>query len=277
MYPRAFLETYWGMDLKPQIFVAMSFASKYDLRFKEVIEPAIRLIKVNQVPLTPHRVDLSKSGDSILTEIMDGIAHSQMIVADISSSIGKDAVSGDPYRNANVLYEVGIALACRQPNEVLLIRDDSDKSLFDVSTIPQMKIDFTNVKDAKLRLNQELIARLHVRNYLDDIRVKLATAKLSAEEVQLLKGTFNYPPNMVWGKKVVGVATSHALATARLIDKGVIRVVGELKNGETGFMFTQLGWYVRETLKGGFPKISLRKIEPPAENQEPKDSGISST
>lgn len=41
MHPNTFLETYWGMDLNPQIFVAMSFAPQYDDRFNKVIAPAI--------------------------------------------------------------------------------------------------------------------------------------------------------------------------------------------------------------------------------------------
>ncbi len=247
MYPNAFLETYWGMDLKPQIFVAMSFAPQYDDRFNQVILPAIQGIAINKVKLTAYRVDISKSGDSILTDIMDGIAHSQMIVADISS-IGKDTVSGIPYRNANVMYEVGIALACRQPNEVLLLRDDSDKFLFDVSMIPHMKLDFTDVNNASICLNQELQVRFRERNLLKDIRVKTATAQLSAEEVKLLKETFEYEPNSVWGREVKELANWYALATARLLDKRIIRVAGEFEDGKTAFKFTELGWYVRQTL-----------------------------
>jgi hypothetical protein len=95
-----------------------------------VIAPGISGITYGTERLKPYRVDLSKSGDSILTDIVDGIAHSQLVLADVST-IGKDSVSGVPYRNGNVLYEVGIALACRHPSEVLLARDDEDKFLFD--------------------------------------------------------------------------------------------------------------------------------------------------
>src|SRR6266542_3542020 len=139
MHPNVFLKTFWRMELKPQVFVAMSFSERYQKRFDDVIAPAISTIAVGGVPLEPHRVDLSKTGDSILTDIMEGIAHSQMVIADVSS-VGKDSVTGDPYRNGNVMYEVGIALACRQPQEILLIREDNDRFLFDVSTIPHMRL-----------------------------------------------------------------------------------------------------------------------------------------
>ena len=71
MHPRVFLETFWRLELRPQVFVAMSFASEYNKRFEEVIAPAIRSIQVGGVTLQPYRVDISKSGDSILTDIME--------------------------------------------------------------------------------------------------------------------------------------------------------------------------------------------------------------
>jgi len=78
------------------------------------------------VNLEPLRVDVSKTGDSVLTDIIDGIAHCEMILADVSA-IGYDSKTGDPYRNGNVMYEVGLAVAARQPSEVLLIQDDKYK------------------------------------------------------------------------------------------------------------------------------------------------------
>jgi len=49
-----------------------------------VIAPAIRGVLLDGVPLEPYRVDTSKTGDSILTDIVDGIAHSQLVLADVS-------------------------------------------------------------------------------------------------------------------------------------------------------------------------------------------------
>ena len=51
MHPNAFLQTYWRMDLRPQVFVAMSFADEYKARFDNVIAPAVRSIQVNGVSL----------------------------------------------------------------------------------------------------------------------------------------------------------------------------------------------------------------------------------
>jgi hypothetical protein len=143
MHPNTFLRTFWRMELRHQVFVAMSFKASRQTRFDNIIAPAIRNVLIDGKPLNPIRVDLSKSGDSILTEIVDGISHSQLIVADVSTD-AYDPENAQPLRNGNVMYEVGIALACRQPSEVLIIKSDKDKMLFDISTVPYMELDFSH-------------------------------------------------------------------------------------------------------------------------------------
>jgi len=147
---------------------------------------------------------------------MDGVAHSQMVLADVSS-VGKDSKTGDPYRNANVMYEVGLALACRQPQEVLLIRDDHDQFLFDVSTIPHMTLDFTDVAEARNSLHVALVARLRERDLVHDARVRRAIDGLSSEEVLKLRQVAEYSPTTVWGPKDEGkVDFFHMAAIPRL-------------------------------------------------------------
>ncbi len=263
MHPQLFLKTFWRMELKPQIFVAMSFDDKYESRFKEIIAPAIRSIKVDGVSLEPYRVDLSKTGDSILTEINDGIAHSQLVLADVSSSIGKDSITDQPYRNANVMYEVGLALACRQPTEVLLIRDDRDKFLFDVSTVPHITINFTN-KDLAIKiLKEELGARIKERNHINDARVQLALASLSNAESKKLKSVADYSPQTVWspgGGEASAeifpfVMIERTLCFNGLLSKQLIKVVGEFSENQPAYQLTPLGQAVAKWIKVGLKKF----------------------
>ncbi len=249
MHPNVFLKTFWRMEFKPQIFVAMSFSPKFDARYKTVIAPAIEGIIVNQVPLKAYRVDASKSGDSILTDIMDGIAHSEMVLADVSSA-GIDSVTGQPYRNGNVMYEVGIALACRQSEEVLLIRDDNDRFLFDVSTIPHMKIDFGRTEEAQNRLREELIARLKERNYVNDARVQLATAGLCEAEFNYLKGRADDPSGTISGRSGTSPPNLFEITfIPRLLDKGLISFMGKFSEGGAGYLLTPLGAVVAKLAK----------------------------
>jgi len=265
MYPQAFLKTFWRLELRPQVFVAMSFDRRYQPRFEDVIAPAIRAVSVDGVQLEPHRVDTSQSGDCILTQIVDGIAHSQLVLADVSS-IGKDSVTRDPYRNGNVMYEVGVAVACRAPSEVVLVRDDHDKFLFDTSTIPHMTIDFTNEDAARTALHEELAARLQQRDLFDDARVALAVATLSHEELVNLKDFANAIDD-VWAlPEAMGLPMRAAIR--RLLDKQLLRFVGESKKGKAAYRLTPLGPVVAQGVKSG-----LRTYTFPAEEEAAGESG----
>ena len=255
MHPNTFLRTFWQLDVKPQIFVAMSFAPEYANRYSEIIEPTIKSIQLNGVSLSAHRVDISKSGDSILTDIMDGIAHSRLVLADVST-IGKDSKSGESYRNGNVMYEVGLALACRAPADVLLIRDDKDKFLFDVSTVPHMHLDFANIPAAREALQSELLARLREQNYLNDARVRLAIASLSNTEIQLLSQLAELAEGQVRGWEVTGTVLSvYEAALMRLLDKRLITLAGTFEKGFPGYRPTELGKLVALIAKQGLPKF----------------------
>ncbi|MGC4027755.1 MAG: hypothetical protein QM696_02615 [Steroidobacteraceae bacterium] len=238
MHPNAYLRTYWRGEIKPQIFVAMSFDDTYARRFEDVIRPAIEGIYFNNQPLKAVRVDLSKTGDSILTDIVDGIAHSAMVLADVST-VGNDSKTGKRYRNGNVMYEVGVALACRQSAEVLLIRDDKDNFLFDVSTIPHVTLDFSDATIARTRLRDELLGRLREIDLVHDARAQVAIASLTGTERQILAAFSRYPlGNQFWFTQE-GLATMAAIP--RLLDKQLIRTAGITNDNHAMFMWTPLG------------------------------------
>jgi hypothetical protein len=269
MHPNTYLQTFWRLELKPRIFVAMSFDPRYQSRFDNVIAPAISSITVDGIQLQPSRVDLSKSGDSILTEINEGIAHSRLVLADVST-IGKDSVTGHAYRNGNVMYEVGIALACRQPHEVLLVRDDKDRFLFDVSTIPHKTIDFTREDNARKDLQEELLGRLREAKHLNDARIEKAVSGLSGGEIGLLKYMASLSPTTSWGRKNEGDVAG-LVSIPRLLDKQLIRVVGEFEEGFPAYQPTPLGYVVAKLVEGGLKKIKADKKDADQESvEEPK-------
>ena len=235
----------------------MSFAPEYEVRYRDVIKPAIESLMVKGQMLQAYRVDISKSGDSILTDIMEGIAHSQMIVADLSA-IGRDSKSGHSYRNGNVMYEVGIALACRQSEEVLLVRDDEDRFLFDVSTVPHMKLDFTDPPRARRLLNAQLTERLRAQTYVRDARVHRALAALTPGELGILRNHAHLDENVAWGWKDEGFGLLAALP--RLLDKQIIKIIGYSDEGFPGYHFTPFGRVVAQLAKS-LPQL---KMEPPA-------------
>ena len=201
-----------------------------------------------------------------MADIVDGIAHCQMVLADVSS-VGKDSVSGQAYRNANVMYEVGLALACRQSTEVLLLRDDDDKFLFDVSTIPHMRLDFTDHGKAREHLQSELSARLKMRDSINDARVQLAVAGLSTQESNYLKAAANLQPDSAaWGlpQTLWGM-----LGITRLLDKGLIKVVAEFETGGLAYVLTPLGRVVAQVVQSTHPRVkAISGEEKPAQGKE---------
>jgi hypothetical protein len=243
MYPNTYLRTFWQMNLRDEVFVAMSFDPRYQRRYEDVIAPAIRRVSIGGHPLSPKRVDLSKTGDSILTDIMDGIAHSQMVLADVST-VGSDKTTGLPYRNENVMYEVGLALACRQPTEVLLLRDDKDKFLFDVSVIPHATVDFTagGASDVIMEL---IHGRLRERDLINDARIQQTLASLGLEEMAILRAliTQGMGPDVMWPAGGTGNSTS-LVGIPRLLDRGILRRIGRAVDQQEAFMWTPLGYHI---------------------------------
>jgi hypothetical protein len=164
----------------------MSFESRFDQRYEDIVRPAIEEEQIQGYGLKAYRVDNSKTGDSILTDIVDGIAHSRLVLADVSV-VDEGRYTEVPIRNGNVMYEVGLALACRNPSEVLLVRDDSKKLLFDASTIPHLEIDFSDTASAVLTLRSEIADRLKETNLVRDARTKIASRALTQDEIRILR------------------------------------------------------------------------------------------
>lgn len=256
MHPSSFLRTYWRLELRPQVFVAMSFGAVYASRFSDIIRPAVRSLAPEGVQLEAYRVDNSKTGDSILTEILDGIAHSRLFMADVSS-VGRDAVTGIPYRNANVLYEVGLALACRLPEEVLLVRDDQDKFLFDVSTVPHVNVNFADPSRATTVIAEALGDRLRAQGFSHDARVTLAVAALTNKELDILLEMADDPAGRARGWDVSGsVLSVYEHALSRLLDKGVITVTARFPAGFPGYSLTPLGRHVANRARAALPVVT---------------------
>lgn len=262
MHPNAYLQTYWRCDIRPEVFVAMSFAEVYQSRFNDIIEPAINSVTYRERRLKANRVDLSKTGDSILTDIVDGIVHSEMVLADVSIA-GYDAKSGRAYRNGNVMYEVGVALACRQSSEVLLIRDDQDRFLFDVSTIPHKHIDFSDAQRARKTLAEAIVGRLNERDHLHDARVLTAIAGLTAQERQILSVFAPYRLDQAFHVQQTNLATLAALP--RLLDKQLLVAIAMTADSQAIFKWTRLGYTIAQNLDRLLPVVQKATHEEGAE------------
>ena len=150
MYPAELLSLFPPFPRTNMVFVAMSFDPKFNSRWNEILSPASSKVLVNNEELFSHRVDLSKKNDSLITEIVKNISESKLFIGDVST-IGYlpiNANTNKPIRNANVLYEVGLAHACRLPEEVILLRSDNDLLDFDISGVRVHRYNPNNIKES---------------------------------------------------------------------------------------------------------------------------------
>jgi len=223
MHPRVFLDGFWRNELVNEVFVAMSFDPRHDTRWEHIFKPAIEDQPVGNLSLKAVRVDIRKSGDSILTEINNGIAHSQLVVADISVTDRWELDGQERWcRNGNVMYEVGLALACRQPVEVLLVREDSERLLFDVSHIPVLQFNQERPAESVELIRRALEDRLRERNLLKDLRVTQILESLSQFEINLIRQNAHLE---ALGWKGPSYSPAVAIALPLILQKRILRLV----------------------------------------------------
>ena len=82
MYPRRFFDTLWRSELGDDVFVAMPFGDEFDPVWHEVFQPAVE--EARPKALQAKRVDVTVLSGDVVTAILDGIAHSRLVLADIS-------------------------------------------------------------------------------------------------------------------------------------------------------------------------------------------------
>lgn len=196
MYPLHYLSLFPAFPRTHTVFVAMAFDRQLDARWEHVIKPAVARIEIGGRRLAAHRVDLSRSGDAILTEILQGISESRLVLADMTSLT---ELNSKAVRNGNVMYEIGIAHATRLPEEVILLRSDRHKLEFDVAGVRVHDYD----PDADPAAAQEKVARLlwdalGAVESRRQLAVRVALQRLTAPAERLLfqcaiSGTLEHP------------------------------------------------------------------------------------
>lgn len=225
MYPQNFFSLFPPFPRNNKVFVAMSFDKKFDSRWENVIAPTIRKLQINGVSLNPYRVDVSRISDSILTDILEGIRSSLLILADITA-IGN--IDGKPVRNGNVMYEIGIAQAIRLPEEVVLFRSDKDEILFDLANI---RVNFYDPDRDPIKaspiLEESLIGALSEIDHKKSLAVKHAAESLDFDCLHLLIQAGATPTKTVDQPVIrttrdVMSKTRILLAISRLLELGLL-------------------------------------------------------
>ena len=248
MHPRAFLDSYWRNDLRDEVFVAMSFAERFRERWDRLFVPAIEDEPIGGRRLRAVRVDTRRSGDSILTEIADGIAHAQLVLADVSVVDRWTDSNGQSRhaRNGNVMYEVGLALGWRQPVEVVLVREDDEPLLFDIASVPVLKLPASDASTAARLLRSALVDRFAERDLAKDLRVATTLEALSQFEINVIRSNAHLQ-TFEWSGQSLPAGV--AMALPELLRKRVLCFVPEsVGSGTMAYRWTGLGRVIANQL-----------------------------
>jgi len=182
VYPREFFETYWRPDLRDEVFVAMPFHDEFSPIWDRALKPAIE--EDISPTLRANRVDASTLSGSIIIDILDGVANSRVVFADISIC-GGEIWKGQ--RNGNVLYEVGLAHALRQVSEVVLVRSDEKPINFDLAGINIHRYDKEDLTSARILFKTLIRSSLEQTDRTKSLKVEFALDKLPTfAEIALL-------------------------------------------------------------------------------------------
>lgn len=226
MYPATYKSLFPSFPRDNSVFVAMSFDSRFQSRYDEVIQPAVRSVLREGTALDAYRVDAREISDSILTDILNGISSARAVLADIST-IGY--VDSTPIRNANVMYEVGIAHATRLPEEVLLFRSDSDPLVFDLANVRVNSYDPDGRPDAaRSRVTKAIISTLSEVDSKRRAAVKQAAEALDYVSWMVLAsaqppGNISHPLTATMGQVLGNSGKLNAIN--RLLDMGALRAL----------------------------------------------------
>ena len=114
IYPKEYLDSTSGDTARSNCFVLMPFARQFD----EVYFAIRTACEVPDLLLSCSRADDFYGAGHIMEDILEGIVHSEYIVADVTG------------KNPNVFYELGLAHAARKP--VVFVAGDIEDVPFDV-------------------------------------------------------------------------------------------------------------------------------------------------
>jgi len=238
MYPYNYFETYWRPEIRDEVFVAMPFHDEFSSIWIKAIQPAINDISSS---MKAKRVDASILSGSIITDILDGIAHSKLVLADISvTTTGKWAGQ----RNGNVMYEVGLAHAVRQSTEILLIRSDNEPINFDVAHINIHNYDFRDLNATRSKITRLANNLLKQIEQEKSLMVTRAVDGLDSDCIFYIReyamhGAFIGPDPKTMGEQLISITNKTALA--RLQHLGIIKCIIQPNSPIPAYSITNFG------------------------------------
>jgi hypothetical protein len=181
MYPKAFFDYFRDFDRTREVFVAMPFSRDAQPRWRTIFSPAIR-----SIGLRPFRVQEGRISDSILTDILNAISRARLILVDVSLHTHRERRPPGP--NPNVMYELGIAHSTRLPEEVIVVRGDSEPAEppFDIAHVRYHRFAATAPRRAVSQISRLLQQAQTSLDATRDLIVKQTLRRLDPDLLSFL-------------------------------------------------------------------------------------------
>lgn len=245
----------------------MPFHDEFTPIWETTISPAIEQDSVGE--LRARRVDATILSGSVITDILDDIAHSRLVLADVSvASEGK----WRGQRNGNVMYEVGLAHAIRQPSEILLLRSDDEPISFDIAHISVRRYPRDDLQLARVQISRWIFDLLRQIQQEKSLKVQRTIELLDSDAIKYVSefavhGPFTGPNPKTMGEGLIAISNRAALS--RLQQLGIIRAIQITGSGQTNaFSLTCFGVAVASAL--GLKVIGTQQSHAGETSQQPQ-------
>ncbi len=233
MYPKSFLENFWRGDQKNVLFVCMPFHDRLNEKFNTIEKVAKELGFENAV-----RVKEDWISNDITHKILDGISNSKTLLFDLSDD-PKSLCEFSKRVNENVLYELGIATAIREPEDILLIKKRSESEMpFDVRNLA---INEYNEELEKEWLKEKLKVLLDNQKWYKSKRVEVAAKSIDSFGLKLIHFYYKERPEKEDHFNDENMPIESKLAILRLLDLGFIWFATAKEGREYAYHWTLFG------------------------------------
>jgi len=225
MYPKKFWNEFRLAKWSNKIFIGMWFdENNSSKRYDNIIKKAIEKTKME-----PYFLKDLITGDSIPIEVMTGIIECKLTLFEISPMKNEDNS-----RNSNVMYELGLAHAWRNKEEVIIIRDDCGNLPIDIQSIGVIQYNIKDKERAIDKIKNTICFRLQEIEKIQKSMIRKAAESLNIQAHNVLmasKGKIFHDANFESFDKI--------LAIPLLLNLGLVEMLTDIKG--YGYHPTQLG------------------------------------
>lgn len=219
----------------------------------------------------PRIINRATSGSpDIHEQIFDAILHSRLVIADLTvqSSHNGDDGKARWQANANVAYEVGLAAAWRNPEDILLIHQEHrDHSYsFDVQNLRHVQYDPENAASVTA-LTDEIIRALNQSSFLSRRAYQKILESVSPSTIQFMHQEVSRAfPVVSFQDTGLPIMDARLHAASELLSSGAIKNRNVVRQGAgkgvaVVYEWTELGLRMLESLRAVSPERSRQMRE----------------